>query len=312
MVLGFGRPDKTAHRGAGHRRPRPRQVDGAAQRVPEPGPRARPMAVGYSPGRGFRVPIQVVATPKVSGDNAEGSWAALPGHWTWTPGPTWPWSAAAGPSAPGPAIRSQGSPWRYRRHAARGPPPWPPYPDADLTDNPGEPQSAVEAKATMFKRMIEGLHTSKLDNLATTFRRLGRVGFWLQVVLGSIPVLLMFYVFVFSGQTTGPRAGLADRRIPDHRQPADAPFHHLLVPSLHSPCQDHRRSRVQHHRVGSAGQGLDRSGGKQRGSLLLDAGDAGSRWGNSCSNSSPLPRGAFRPSRPSQAPPPVGCRRSIW
>ena len=60
----------------------------------------------------------------------------------------------------------------------------------------------------MFKRMIEGLHTSKLDNLATTFRRLGRVGFWLQVVLGSIPVVLMLYVFMFSGQTSGPRAGL--------------------------------------------------------------------------------------------------------
>jgi hypothetical protein len=60
----------------------------------------------------------------------------------------------------------------------------------------------------MFKRMIEGLHTSKLDNLAKTFRRLGRVGFWLQVVLGSIPAVLMLYVFAFSGQTSGTRAGL--------------------------------------------------------------------------------------------------------
>lgn len=60
----------------------------------------------------------------------------------------------------------------------------------------------------MFKRMIEGLHVSKLDGLAKTFRRLGRIGFWLQVVLGSIPAVLMLYVFAFSGQTSGPRVGL--------------------------------------------------------------------------------------------------------
>jgi hypothetical protein len=60
----------------------------------------------------------------------------------------------------------------------------------------------------MFKRMIEGLHTSKLDNLAKTFARLGRIGFWVQVVLGAIPVVLMLYVFTFSGKTSGPRVGL--------------------------------------------------------------------------------------------------------
>jgi hypothetical protein len=60
----------------------------------------------------------------------------------------------------------------------------------------------------MFKRMIEGLHTSKLDNLAKTFARLGRIGFWVQVVLGAIPVVLMLYVFTFSGTTSGPRVGL--------------------------------------------------------------------------------------------------------
>jgi hypothetical protein len=77
-----------------------------------------------------------------------------------------------------------------------------------LTDNPDKPQPAVEAKVTMFKRMIEGLHVSKMDGLAKTFRRLGRIGFWLQVVLGSIPVTLMLYVFAISGKTSGPRAGL--------------------------------------------------------------------------------------------------------
>jgi hypothetical protein len=60
----------------------------------------------------------------------------------------------------------------------------------------------------MFKRMIEGLHVSKMEGLAKTFARLGWIGFWLQVVLGSIPVVLMLYVFAFSGRTSGPRAGL--------------------------------------------------------------------------------------------------------
>jgi len=61
----------------------------------------------------------------------------------------------------------------------------------------------------MLEKLIENLQPSGLDSLARTFSRLGRIGFWTQIVIGSIPFLLMIYVFVFARSTSGPRAGLA-------------------------------------------------------------------------------------------------------
>ena len=62
----------------------------------------------------------------------------------------------------------------------------------------------------MLSSVVDGLESAKLDSLAGTFRRLGRVGFWTQVVLGTFPVILMVYVFVFTGSLSvpGTRAGL--------------------------------------------------------------------------------------------------------
>lgn len=62
----------------------------------------------------------------------------------------------------------------------------------------------------MLNSVVDGLESAKLDSLAGTFRRLGRVGFWTQVVLGTFPVILMVYVFVFTGSLSvpGTRAGL--------------------------------------------------------------------------------------------------------
>ena len=61
----------------------------------------------------------------------------------------------------------------------------------------------------MLEKLIENLQPSGLDSLARTFSRLGRIGFWTQIVIGSIPFLLMIYVFVFARSPSGPRAGLA-------------------------------------------------------------------------------------------------------
>ncbi|WP_295456199.1 DUF3611 family protein [uncultured Thiodictyon sp.] len=61
---------------------------------------------------------------------------------------------------------------------------------------------------SMLKQIVEGLHGAKIEGLAKTFTRLGRIGFWLQVVLGAIPLAIMFYVFVFSGSISGPRSAL--------------------------------------------------------------------------------------------------------
>jgi len=60
----------------------------------------------------------------------------------------------------------------------------------------------------MLKKLVNGLHVSKVDGLARTFQRTGRIGFWTQIVMGAFPVLLMLYVFTFSGSVTGPRQGL--------------------------------------------------------------------------------------------------------
>src|SRR5512139_839110 len=62
----------------------------------------------------------------------------------------------------------------------------------------------------MLSSVVEGLDNAKLESLAGTFRRLGRLGFWTQVLLGAFPVILMLYVFVFTGSLSvpGTRAGL--------------------------------------------------------------------------------------------------------
>lgn len=61
----------------------------------------------------------------------------------------------------------------------------------------------------MLKKLMESLQRSGTQNLAKTFSRLGRIGFWVQIVLGSIPFLLMAYAFIFTRSPSGPRAGLA-------------------------------------------------------------------------------------------------------
>lgn len=60
----------------------------------------------------------------------------------------------------------------------------------------------------MLKKLVNDLHGSKVEGLSRTFQRTGRVGFWIQIILGAFPVLLMLYVFTFSGSLTGPRQGL--------------------------------------------------------------------------------------------------------
>ena len=61
----------------------------------------------------------------------------------------------------------------------------------------------------MLKKLMENLQRSGIQNLAKTFSRLGWIGFWVQIVVGSIPFLLMVYAFIFTRSPSGPRAGLA-------------------------------------------------------------------------------------------------------
>jgi len=59
----------------------------------------------------------------------------------------------------------------------------------------------------MFNKLL-GRLKSPTEGVARAFVRLGRIGFWVQAVLGSIPVVLMVYNFVFARSPVGPRAGL--------------------------------------------------------------------------------------------------------
>jgi len=61
----------------------------------------------------------------------------------------------------------------------------------------------------MLQKFREALLPSKSKSLARAFRRLGWIGFFVQVALGSIPVVLMIYAFVFGGSAaSATRSGL--------------------------------------------------------------------------------------------------------
>lgn len=60
----------------------------------------------------------------------------------------------------------------------------------------------------MAGKTTDGLNESGLVGLGRSFMRLGRAGFWMQIVVGSLPLLLMVFVFVFARTPDGPRAGM--------------------------------------------------------------------------------------------------------
>jgi hypothetical protein len=60
----------------------------------------------------------------------------------------------------------------------------------------------------MLKALLGGMQSSSVEGLGKAFTRVGRIGLWVQVVLGSIPVVLIGYNFAFAHSASGPRAGL--------------------------------------------------------------------------------------------------------
>jgi hypothetical protein len=61
----------------------------------------------------------------------------------------------------------------------------------------------------MFQRLLNAIRPSKGSSLSRAFFRLGWAGFWIQVVFGSIPVLVMVYYAIFSRSSTASENGLA-------------------------------------------------------------------------------------------------------
>jgi hypothetical protein len=61
----------------------------------------------------------------------------------------------------------------------------------------------------MLQKLSESLRSSESNSLARAFSRLGWIGFWAQIVLGSIPVFLVIYGFIFTRNAgSGTREGL--------------------------------------------------------------------------------------------------------
>jgi hypothetical protein len=67
----------------------------------------------------------------------------------------------------------------------------------------------MEAKQ-MLKSLREALLASKGNGLANAYSRLGWIGFWMQIAIGTIPVVLAIYSFLFDRSAgVGTRGGLA-------------------------------------------------------------------------------------------------------
>ncbi len=62
----------------------------------------------------------------------------------------------------------------------------------------------------MFQRLKSALGSSKGTSIAESFSRIGWTGFWLQVVIGAIPVTFVVYAWVFNRMAGGgTRSGFA-------------------------------------------------------------------------------------------------------
>ncbi len=61
----------------------------------------------------------------------------------------------------------------------------------------------------MLEELTESLRSSRTETLAKAFARWGRSGFWALVVMGALPLIIMIYMLVFTGQLAGSaRSGL--------------------------------------------------------------------------------------------------------
>lgn len=60
----------------------------------------------------------------------------------------------------------------------------------------------------MLNNLSATLLSSKPQRIARVFRRLGWTGFWLQLVLATLPILLMIYVLFFCDSASIQRSGM--------------------------------------------------------------------------------------------------------
>ncbi len=61
----------------------------------------------------------------------------------------------------------------------------------------------------MLKKLRDAIRPSRAVSLGRAFSRLGWVGFWIQVVFGPLPIIVMVYYVLFSRSGTVSPSGLA-------------------------------------------------------------------------------------------------------
>src|SRR6516225_2195025 len=59
----------------------------------------------------------------------------------------------------------------------------------------------------MLRKLRDAITPSKGKSIAGAFLRLGWIGFWLQVVCGSLPILVLIYYLAFSRRKSDPSEG---------------------------------------------------------------------------------------------------------
>jgi hypothetical protein len=57
------------------------------------------------------------------------------------------------------------------------------------------------------KKTLDDPQYAKIETLANTFQRAGRVGFWSQFWLATFPIAVMVFVLFFAGTLSGTRSG---------------------------------------------------------------------------------------------------------
>jgi hypothetical protein len=60
----------------------------------------------------------------------------------------------------------------------------------------------------MFQWLLDAIRPSKGTSLGKAFYRLGWAGIWLQLLFGSLPILVMSYYLMFSKSVTAQRVGI--------------------------------------------------------------------------------------------------------
>src|SRR5262249_21164032 len=77
-----------------------------------------------------------------------------------------------------------------------------------LVYNMQEIAAPRKIRPTMLGTVPKALQPSRKGSLARSFSRLGWIGFWMQIAVGAVPVILIIYSFLFgSARAAGTRSG---------------------------------------------------------------------------------------------------------